>query len=434
MKVARSYMLAARMKGDAIVYQHLAVLAVFILIYSATAGRLEKLPISGAIIALGFGLVCGPLGLGVFTLNVHDALLRAMAELTLALVLFTDAAQADLKVLKISLAIPGRLLLVGLPLTILFGFGLGVLIFPAVSVFEVALLATMLAPTDAALGKAVVTNMRVPAELRESLNVESGFNDGICVPVLLVFLALATHAVTHESGWHLALMLVLREIGIGAAVGLILTTSIVWALRKCARRNWITATWRQLPVVALAFLCFAVAQIIGGSGFIASFSGGILFGGLLKPYKEDLLRAAEGAGDTLALVTWMMFGSVVVGQVVGKFSWSILLYSFLSLTVIRMLPVYLTLAGMGMNPGRKLFVGWFGPRGLATVVFAFMVLDRNLPNGEELALTAACTIIFSILAHGFSANPLAALMETGDENDAGGKEQKAGREKPNSNR
>jgi NhaP-type Na+/H+ or K+/H+ antiporter len=392
------------------VYQHLAILAVFILVYSATAGRLEKLPISGAILALGFGLACGPLGLGIFTLNVHDELLRTMAELTLALVLFTDAAQADLDVLKISLQIPGRLLLVGLPLTILMGFSLGVLIFPGIPLFEIAVLATMLAPTDAALGKAVVTNMSVPAALREGLNVESGFNDGICVPVLLVFLALATHAVTHESGFHLALLLVMREIGIGAAVGLLLTTSSVWALRKCAQRNWITATWRQLPVPALAFLCFAMAQILGGSGFIAAFSGGILFGGLLKSYKGDLLRAAEGAGDTLSLITWMTFGSVVVGQVVGKFSWSILLYSVLSLTVIRMLPVYLSFAGMTMSTGRKLFVGWFGPRGLASVVFAFMVLHRNLPNGEELALTVACTIILSILAHGFSANPLSALM------------------------
>lgn len=144
-----------------------------------------------------------------------------MAELTLALVLFTDAAQADLDVLKISLQIPGRLLLVGLPLTILMGFSLGVLIFPGIPLFEIAVLATMLAPTDAALGKAVVTNMSVPAALREGLNVESGFNDGICVPVLLVFLALATHAVTHESGFHLALLLVMREIGIGAAVGLL---------------------------------------------------------------------------------------------------------------------------------------------------------------------------------------------------------------------
>jgi len=147
-----------------------------------------------------------------------------------------------------------------------------------------------------------------------------------------------------------------------------------------------------------------------GSGFIASFAGGILFGALAKEHKHDLLRAAEGIGDTLSLATWMSFGAAVVGQVIWKFSWPILIYSILSLTVVRMLPVYLSLAGSSLKPGRRLFLGWFGPRGLATVVFAVIVLEHHLPGGQELALTAACTVILSILAHGFSANPLAAAL------------------------
>ena len=368
------------------------------------------MPLSGAIVAMGFGLACGPIGLGIFTPHVDGELLRTLAELTLALVLFTDAANANLGVLKISLQLPERLLLIGLPLTILLGFGVGVLMFPAVTLFELAVLATMLAPTDAALGKAVVTNPAVPAALREGLNVESGLNDGICVPVLFVFLALASQAAAHESGFQLALVLVAEEIGIGAAVGLGLTAAGAWIIKRCALQGWITETWRQLPVVALAFVCFAASQVLGGSGFIASFTGGILFGALAKEHKQDLLRAAEGAGDTLSLATWMSFGAAVVGQVIGKFSWPILMYSILSLTVIRMLPVYLSLAGSGIKPGNKLFLGWFGPRGLATVVFAVIVLNHHLPGGHELALTAACTVILSILAHGFSANPLAALL------------------------
>ena len=143
-------------------YQHLAILAAFVLVYSAVAGRLEKMPIGGAIVAIGFGFICGPFGLKIFTPHVDGELLRTLAELTLALVLFTDAANANLGVLKIRLQIPERLLLIGLPLTILLGFGFGILVFPGMALFEVAVLATMLAPTDAALGKAVVTNPAVP--------------------------------------------------------------------------------------------------------------------------------------------------------------------------------------------------------------------------------------------------------------------------------
>ena len=391
-------------------YQNLAILAGFVLVYSAVAGRLEKMPVSGAIVAMGFGFACGPPGLGIFTPLVDEELLRVLAELTLALVLFTDAANANLSVLKVSLQLPQRLLLVGLPLTILLGFGFGLLLFPTMALFEVAVLATMLAPTDAALGKAVVTNPNVPVTLRESLNVESGLNDGICVPILFVFIALASEETMKRSGAQLAVVLVAQQIGIGAAVGLGLTAAGGWLLRRCAQRHWITETWRQLPVVALSFMCFAAAQVSGGSGFIASFAGGILFGALAKEHKHDLLRAAEGIGDTLSLATWMSFGAAVVGQVIWKFNWSILVYSVLSLTVVRVLPTYLSLAGTSQKPTSRLFLGWFGPRGLVTVVFAVIVLNHHLPNGHELALTAACTVILSILAHGFSANPLAAAL------------------------
>lgn len=391
-------------------YQNLAILAGFVLVYSAVAGRLEKMPVSGAIVAMGFGFACGPPGLGIFTPLVDEELLRVLAELTLALVLFTDAANANLSVLRISRQLPQRLLLVGLPLTILLGFGFGLLLFPTMALFEIAVLATMLAPTDAALGKAVVTNPNVPVSLRESLNVESGLNDGICVPILFVFIALASEEAMKWSGAKLAVVLVAQQIGIGAAVGLGLTAAGGWLLRRCAQRNWITETWRQLPVVALSLVCFAAAQVAGGSGFIASFTGGILFGALAKEHKHDLLRAAEGIGDTLSIATWMSFGAAVAGQVIWKFNWSILVYSVLSLTVVRMLPTYLSLAGTSLKPTSRLFLGWFGPRGLATVVFAVIVLSHHLPNGHELALTAACTVILSILAHGFSANPLAASL------------------------
>lgn len=391
-------------------YATLAILAAFTFLYSLVAGRLERWPLSGPIVFMGFGLLCGPTGVGILSLDISGETLQSLAELTLALVLFTDASNAKLDVLRGSFRIPERLLLIGLPLTILLGFGIATLLFDGLTVFELAILATMLAPTDAALGKAVVTNPAVPDRMREGLNVESGLNDGICVPILFLFLALASGNVGDGSSGKLALSLVAKEIGIGLLVGLGLTVIGSWAIKSCVKRGWVTDTWSQIPVVGLAFSCFAMAQILGGSGFIACFAGGILFGALTKQHKADLLKAAEGTGDTLALATWVVFGAVVVGQTIGQFTWQILLYAVLSLTVIRMLPVFLMLTGMGMKADAKLFMGWFGPRGLATIVFAVIVLDAKLPGGEVLAAAAVCTVVLSILAHGFSANPLVAVL------------------------
>ncbi|MEJ2429066.1 MAG: cation:proton antiporter [Deltaproteobacteria bacterium] len=388
-------------------YLDLAILALFILGYSLVAGRVERTWVSGPIVFTIFGLLIGPVGLDLLSFKADGETIRTLAELTLALVLFTDAADADMDVLRRTETLPVRLLLIGLPLTIVLGFGVGVLLIEKLSLFEVALLATMLAPTDAALGKAVVTNEAVPDAIRQGLNVESGLNDGICVPILYVFLVLAMGKGGEGGPWQLAVVLVVKEIGIGLAVGLVLTTLAALLLKYAMRQQWLTHTWIQVPVVALAFGCFAIAQFLGGSGFIAAFTGGLLFGALVKPHRDEFLRAAESTGDTLALITWVIFGSAVVGKAVGYFSWLDLLYAVLSLTLIRMLPVFLVLSGTGMSTEGKLFMGWFGPRGLASIVFGVIVLNANLPNSGPIAMTVVCTIMLSILTHGITANPWA---------------------------
>jgi NhaP-type Na+/H+ or K+/H+ antiporter len=393
-----------------IMYESLAMLGGFVFLYSIASGAIARTPISGAIVFTAFGLVFGPLGLGLLALEVDAEGLRTLAELTLALVLFTDAANANLGVLKRSFLIPQRLLLIGLPLTILLGFAVGAVVFKGLTLMEIAVLATMVAATDAALGKAVVTDESVPSEIREGLNVESGLNDGICVPILFVFLALATGAGPEGATSMFALKLVAQQIGIGAAVGLGLTFLGGWLLKLFGGRGWITETWRQLPVVALAVACFAVAQSLGGSGFIASFAGGLLFGWMAKRHKHVLLLAAEGTGDTLALITWVLFGSAVVGKAAGYLSWEVVLYALLSLTLIRMVPVFLALAGTNLRIEEKLFMGWFGPRGLASIVFGVIVLHENLPGGGTMVITVVCTVALSIVAHGISANPLIAAL------------------------
>lgn len=388
-------------------YEQLAVLALFIFAYGAVAGGIERTWISGPMLYTGFGLLLGPYGLNVFSFDADPELISSLAELTLALVLFHDAAGANLAVLKKASGLPVRLLLVGLPLTILLGYVVGTWLPLGLGALELALLATMLAPTDAALGKPVVTNEVVPADIREGLNVESGLNDGICVPILFIFLALMTGAEGADEPWHLALSLVAREIGIGLLTGLALSALGFWILRTVHRKGWVTKSWATLTIASLAVCCFAVGQWLGGSGFIASFSGGLLFGGLLRRHKQQLLAEAEGIGDTLALITWVMFGSAVVGQAIGHFSWPVILYAVLSLTVVRMLPVFLVLTSSGISVEGKLFAGWFGPRGLASIVFAVIVLNAGVPGAGAIAMVVVCTVILSILAHGITGDPWA---------------------------
>ena len=246
--------------------------------------------------------------------------------------------------------------------------------------------------------------------------MESGLNDGICVPVLLILLALAGEQGHAQGALQLTLHHFATEIGIGLLAGVGLAVLGVCALRFAGSRGWLAASWRQLPAIALALTAFAAAQALGGSGFIASFVGGLVAGGMARQQsaKHDLLLAAEGAGNVFALLTWSLFGAVVIGQVPQRLTWGIIAYAVLSLTAIRMVPVGLALAGTGVGLDGKLFVGWFGPRGLASVVFAVIVLDAGLPGKETVTAAVAVTVILSILAHGLSANPLCATFARRD--------------------
>jgi len=391
-------------------YIELAILALFVFCYSLVAGRLERAAASGPMVFVISGLLMGPLGLGWFDGEATSTAFRVLADLTLALVLFIDAANADFAILKRQFRIPLRMLLLGLPGAIFLGTVTAALLFDILSLFEAAILGTVLAATDAALGKAVITNKAVPAQIREGLNIESGLNDGLCVPVLFVFIALALGTETEGGSSMLALELVAEELGIGLAVGLTLSAVGTWLLKWCGKQGWVTEIWKQVTVVGLAIACFAVAQSLHGSGYIAAFTGGLLFGFKAKEATHKLVLAAEGTGETLALMTWMLFGAIVIGQSVKHFTWEMVVYALLSLTVIRMLPIFLSLAGSGENTRSKLFLGWFGPRGLASLVFAIIVVNEGVPGGGFIAMVVVLTVFFSLVAHGISANPLAKLM------------------------
>ena len=386
-------------------YEELAVLAIFTFLFSIISGRIEKMPISGPMIFVVAGLLLGPLGLGWFEDDVSLVQGRVLADLTLALILFIDAANAETSVIRLHFKLPSRMLLLGLPGVIVLGFAVAAVLFDALTLFEAAILGTMLAATDAALGKAVITNEVVPSRFREALNFESGLNDGLCVPILLVFIALAHGAA--EPGSGLGLQLVIEEIGIGAAVGLGVAGFGAWLLKRYANRGWVSKVWVQISVPALAIACFTIAQSLHGSGYIAAFMGGVLFGFLAKEHTHRLVMPGEGIAESLAMLTWLIFGVGIIGQVAADLTWEIVVYAVLSLTVVRMLPVFLALAGTGESSSSKLFLGWFGPRGLASIVFAIIVFEENLPGSRYIVLVVACTVGLSLVAHGITANPLA---------------------------
>ncbi|MGJ7547874.1 cation:proton antiporter domain-containing protein [Pseudomonas alloputida] len=390
-------------------YQNLAVLAALLVLYASLAGAFESKPVNGPLVFLLAGLLAGPSGLGLLNLALDRHDLRLLAELTLAIVLFTDAANLDPGQLRHHRGLPLRLLLIGLPLTLIAGCLAAWLLFPQMPWLEMALLSTILAPTDAALGKAVVSNPEVPSDVRECLNVESGLNDGICVPILLLLLALSVEL--HSTlPFALAGYFFLEELGIGALTGAVLALLVGVLLRISQRHCLQIDAWQQLVMPALALLSFAAAQAMGGSGFIAAFCAGLLTSYLFRQEARPLLETCESCSEALSLLTWVVFGAYVAPKASQILSPSVWFYALLSLSLVRMLPVWVSLAGTTLSAESRLFIGWFGPRGLASIVFATLILDSPLQErGTIIAASIAC-VLLSVILHGVSAGSWSARL------------------------
>ncbi len=385
----------------------LPIFALALLGYAAVSGRLAGSPITAAMVFTAVGLLVGDEMLGLVDPAVSGEAVKLLAEATLALVLFGDASRIDLKALREEVSIPARLLGLGLPLTLLVGFVVALGVLGTLPWPEALLLAVVLAPTDAALGLAVVTLPRLPSRVRQGLNVESGLNDGICVPVFFVVLAIA-QAQAGDVTDVAAFRLVAEEIGWGvvggASAGALAAAIVVVA----GRRHLVEPTWLQVVPLAAAALAYSLADEMGGSGFIGAFVGGMVFGGLRRRHGGEVGYLLEELGGVLSAVTFIVFGAVLLGPNLGDTTWAIVLYAVLSLTIVRMLPVAAALVGTGARRPTVAFLGWFGPRGLASIVFAVLIVEEGgLPHESLLVTTIVITIGVSIVAHGLTAAPLA---------------------------
>jgi sodium/hydrogen antiporter len=386
----------------------LAVLAAVVFAFGLFSRRLEGTVLTAPIVFVVAGAILGPAGLGLVEFGLDDHAVLLLGEIALALVLFTDAARINLSALRQNQGLPLRLLGIGMPLTIALGTFVAALLLTDLTFWEAAIVGTVLAPTDAALGQAVVSNTHVPDRVRQALNVEAGLNDGLSVPFLALFLTLAVakEELQPASYW---IGFALEQIGLGAIVGIGVGLAGGWFVRWASRKGWMTDPFQRLALLALALIAWALADQIGGNGFIAAFVGGLAVAPTVEGFGERLIQLTDAEGQLLNLSVFFIFGILVIG-VVQPLSWEIALYALLSLTLIRMLPVAISLIRTHLRSVSVLFMGWFGPRGLASIVLGLIVVAEAplLAGREQIEQVVALTVLLSVLLHGLTAAPLSA--------------------------
>lgn len=382
-----------------------AVLAGCVLLWGVLGARLERFDVTAPIAFVVMGLVVANEPLALIDVRAGSSTVRTIAEFTLALVLFGDASRVNFRQLQHDAGPPARLLLLGLPLTIALGTGVALVVFGGIDPWLAALIAAAVAPTDAALGAPIMEDRRIPQRIRRVLNVESGLNDGIATPFVTLFIAGAASGsgVASASGLGRAL----ADLGIGVLVGAVAGCVGAWILDRAADHGFAPAGYRRIAVLALALLAYAGSLQLDGNGFIAAFVGGLAFGSTVRDEQSAGLDLVSDGGELLSVVVWFMFGTLVV-HALDPADWRCVLYAALSLTIVRMLPVALSLLGTHLDRRTVGIIGWFGPRGLASVVFALLAFDSLDKSAGQTALATITTVVLvSVLAHGISASPVA---------------------------
>jgi len=387
----------------------LLIFFIMLFIIAIFSRLIGKLPISFQMLFIIAGMLVGWFFTGYVdvTKPPYSTTIFLIAEIALVLVLFSDASRVGLKALNNNLST--RLLTIGLPLTIVLGVIIAMLVFPGIPWWVAGLIGAALAPTDAALGQIVVQNKKVPQKIRSTIEIESGLNDGGSVPFLLVFIAIGLAEETFRPMGYL-IEVALEQIGFGALAGLGVGIVGGWLVLKARDKDWITPNFQRIAFLSMAVLTFLIADELGGSGFIAAFIGGLALGYIVKDAGKILIDFSETEGQFLNLTVFFLLGIVVLPLLITV-TWQILLYAILSLTVIRMLPVAISLIRTRLGWDSVLFIGWFGPRGLASIVLAFLALEelKVFPGDTTFITVVFVTVILSVFAHGVTASPLSEI-------------------------
>ena len=386
-------------------HSDILLIALPFLLFGLVSRRLDYSPISAPMIFAGIGLLVAPQFFAIMHFQIGSEILYGIAELTLMLILFSDAAKIETKNLRRIYSLPLRLLVIGMPITIFLGALAAWNIYDNIAVFTAVLIAAILAPTDAALGLAVVEDKRVPQRIRETLSIESGLNDGLALPVVLILIALAGSMGGMMAGspaeW---VPFALEQIILGPLAGIAIGWGGGFLIQRAAARQWMHDHFVQISILMLAPAAYALASLIGGNGFLAAFCAGLAFGHAFRGMRGHLYEFTELEGRFLLLLTFLLFGAALAPDALLRAGWDDLLYAILSLTAIRMAGVSVALLGSGLRWWTHLFIGWFGPRGLASVLFAlFVVQESGFPEADRIVTVATITVLLSILLHGASA-------------------------------
>jgi NhaP-type Na+/H+ or K+/H+ antiporter len=399
-----------------------AVVVVLVLGWAIFSGALARHYVTGPLVFTLAGYLLGNPDWGLLTVDVETESVHSLAEVTLVLVLFSDAARVNLTELRRDVSLPLRLLGIGLPLTLILGGVLAALIFGDFTWALAGFVGAALAPTDAALSAQVINDEHVPIRLRRALNVESGLNDGIVTPIVTFMLAVAASQLAIENGSESSVAgAALGDLALGVVSGLVFGLGGAALINLASRRNWLVGGGRRIATLAIAVGAFMVALAIGGNGFIAAFIAGISFGTVLDEEVTDVERAVELpelGGQLLALIVWFLFGATLLPIAFDHLNVSVIGFALLSLTLIRMLPVALSMIGSGLDRTGVLFLGWFGPRGIASVVFALLAIEElglETPLVGEAVGVIALTVLFSVVLHGVSAGPAGRNYPQSDE-------------------
>ena len=384
----------------------LVLFLLVVFIFSLLSRRIEGTVVTAPMLFVFAGMLFGPEVLGFSQASFHSKPMLVLGEIALALLLFTDAVHVGRHLPEAGPKLAGRLLGIGMPLTIVLGTAIGAFLLFKLTLLEAAIIATVLAPTDAALGHAVVSNERVPQRIRRALTVEAGLNDGLSVPFLTLFLVLAK--AEQEVSPALFFMKVAgQQIGLGALAGIVVGAAGGWLLHRASKRKWVSGTYAGLAALALAIMAYTLADLVHGNGFIAAFVGGFATGRVSREVGEHVSEFAEKEGQLFNFVVFYVFGLIAL-TVLSRLTWQMALYAAMSLTVIRMVPVAVALRKQGLSTSTLLFMGWFGPRGLASIVLGLIVVEEA-PQVADKALMApvvVATVLLSVLAHGITAAPL----------------------------
>ena len=383
----------------------LAIVTALIFAWGALSARLERFDVTAPItfVLAGVVLTHGPLAPLGFAPS-HETV-KGLAEFTLVLVLFSDASRVGLRDLRSDMGLCVRLLGIGLPLTIGLGTLLALALFTGMNAWVALIIGAALAPTDAALGAGMMINPAVPARIRRLINVESGLNDGIATPFVLVAVA-GAGAAEHASG--IGPGAAVAELALGVLIGAVVGGVGGFVVRTARDRGWVAEGFAGSAVLALAVCAYSCSLALHGNGFIAAFVGGLAFGAASGQAGQRLVPFVEETGGLVSLLVWLAFGAIAVVPALRALTWQAVVYAALSLTVLRMAPVALALAGAGLGRAAVAFVGWFGPRGLASVVFALLALeDLGEKNAGPAVEVIAVTVLLSVVLHGATAEPLA---------------------------